>query len=429
MTISRLSISFTTKVFFSSWLSVFVLRFSGMIEYPSISPMTYFFFGIFTLPFVLIFLCLLLPMNSRVGHSEHPFRFQYDHAAYGSRYVLILLLSVSYVVLIAIDKIFIGGVLDAGVTVARYAAMESGPRNSLLGALSYFLSGAPPILACFLLTRRARGERKEIIPWLLVLGGFSASFLSGGRNAFVIGAIFILFYALLVRIKQGRTEAPKKLKIPRWLKLCVGFGVVYVVYLFVERAEIRGVDMAGAMQLLSENYGVKVYSPSWLSGFFLEAYYCLVYLVFYLTHAPTYVSQYLEVSYSPMLSGSYGFSILFRIMEVVFGSGSLLDPADELLVSGAYLTLPGTLYVDFGWFGVVFGGLFLSVVTVYIVSLALKSVPGKGLMCASLCLTIIALSPLFSAIAVGNGLPILFLLFLMNVINMGGKFSSGKIGN
>lgn len=408
MRLSRAAVALTVKVFFISWCGMLALRYCGLVEHPAVNLLTVALFFLFATPFFMLLLLIPSASIAKVALGDIPYRGNMD--AFGRYYSLVLTLSVAYLALVLVDKVLIGGVLSVGVTEARYAAMAEGPRGSVLGALHYFIAGAPAILACLLLSRRAIGERTNIFGWCVVLIGFGCFFLSGGRNSFVVSSIFVLLYFVLERMKFYRAGDRKKISIPRWIKLCALLGGCYVLYLFVERAEIRGADMAGAMQSLGENYDVRIFTPSWLSGFPLQVYYCVAYLVFYLTHAPTYVAQYMEMDYSPVLMGGYGFSIIFRVFDILAGTQFLIDSFDRLLIVGVYLTLPGTIYVDFGWLGVAIGAILLASVTVFMVSIALSRRSGAGLMAASLCLTVVALSPVFSGLSVGNGFSILMLL-------------------
>jgi len=400
---------------------MFALRYCRIVEHQPVELLTFALFGVFAAPFVMFLLLLLTPIFSKKSVVVDFVPYKGNANAYGRFYFLTLVFSTIYLVLIVIDKILIGGVLSVGITEARYAAMAEGPRNSVVGALHYFLAGAPAILACLLLTRRVRGGRMDIFAWCIAVAGFGSFFLSGGRNSFVIGVVFVLFYIALERAKFRQAGDRETLKIPRWLKISVVLGACYVIYLFVERAQIRGTDMAGAMRLLSENYDVEIFTPSWLSGFLLQLYYCLAYLVFYLTHAPTYVSQYMEVGYSPMLMGEYGFLIIFRVFDILVGGG-MVDSFGRLLIAGVYLTFPGTLYVDFGWVGVALSAFLLAIITVYMVTVALWKSNGAGLMAASLCLTIVALSPIFSGLSVGNGMSLLVLLPVLRVFGVSKKY-------
>jgi hypothetical protein len=408
MRLSREGVFLTIKVFFISWLVMLGLRYCGVVKHPTVDLLTFALFGLFAAPFLMFFVISLMGVSHKGEVVDYVYEGNAD--AFGRYYSLVLILSSIYVVLVLVDKVFIGGVLSVGITVARYTAMEDGPRNSILGASHYFLAGAPAILACLLLSRRAGGVTNNMFCWALVLAGFGCFFLSGGRNGFVVGAVFVLFYFVLERIRFRLSGSLRKVDIPKWLIFFAILGICYVLYLFAERAAIRGTDMAGAIGLLSENYDVEVSSPAWLEGFALDIYYSVAYMVFYVTHAPTYVSQYIDSNYSPMLMGAYGFSILFRIFDAIAGAQVLNDAFDDLLIAGVYLTLPGTVFVDFGWIGVALSALLLVSVTVFMVSNALLKKSGSGLMAASLCLTIVALSPVFSGLSVGNGFSLLLLL-------------------
>lgn len=415
MKVSRVAVSITAKTFFCSWVLMLFFRYCGVLQHPSVGLEVFSLIAVFALPFVaLVFILGIKSKLTPVAPSD----YFGNHDAYGRFFYISLFFSVLYVVLVVIDKVIVGGVLTTGVTEARYAAMAEGARNSILGALHFFLSGSPAILACLLLSRRPIKRYRDACAWSVVLIGFGCFFLSGGRNSFVVSSFFVFFYFILERKMLLRSSSGFSLKIPVWLKFLTVLAGCYVVYLFVERASIRGTDMEGVMQILSDSYGVEVYAPSWLSGVWLDVYYCFAYLVFYLSHALTYVAQYLDSSYSPLLMGGYSFSIVYRIVDLVLGTQMAAESIDQLITPGTYLTLAGTAYVDFGWLGVVLTPILLAVLTVRFISGALRSDNGAGLMAAAYCLTIVALSPFFSGFSNGNGFSLLVLLPVLRLLGV-----------
>lgn len=417
MKVSKTASKIALQAFFIPWLAVLGLRYSGVITYSKVDGTVFLLFGLFVLPFLIIAFFVLFAQGGRAsGLAEHEYRGN----PYGSGRVfnLVVLLTFAYLVAVVIDKVFLADVLTQGITEARYAAMEDGPRNSLLGAVHYFLAGAPVLLGCLLLSRRNSGPLANAFLWGVVVLCFGCFFLSGGRNSFVVGSVFLFFYFMLEKINfrwrgVGRS---RKFNFPIWLKFLSVLGAFYVMYLFVERAQIRGMDLEGAVHALAENYNVKVVTPSFLSGALLQVYYIFVFVLFYVTHSLSYVSSYFELDYSPMTWGGYSFSIILRVVDALFGTTYVSDAFESLLVAGVYLTLPGSIYVDFGFLGVFVFGVFLAWSTVFFVTRALWSGDGNSMMAASLCLTVVALSPVFSALSVGNGFSIMMLLVFIHLI-------------
>jgi hypothetical protein len=114
--------------------------------------------------------------------------------------------------------------------------------------------------------------------------------------------------------------------------------------------------------------------------------------------------------------GGYTFSIVFRVFDTLFGGNYVLDAFGQMLVTGVYLTLPGSIFIDFGFAGVFLVGVGLAWVSIWCVTCALWLGNGNYMMLASLCLTIIALSPVFSALSVGNGFSIMILLVFLHAL-------------
>lgn len=413
MKIKRKALSLTAKVFLTSWVIALALRYSGIIEHPTIHPWTFVLFAVFALPF--IGFALLGLTGSGFRQASRSLHYEGNVDATGRVYVISQLLALSYLFLVIIDLIVLGNVLIVGVTEARDLRAAEGERNSLLGASHYFLAGAPVILACLLLTRRTNAVKSGPFPWVIAVGGFLSYFLSGGRGSFVIGALVVFFYFIIERHKCHVSGRSQNIYMPRWAFVLGGASLVYMVYLFEERAAIRGTDLEGLAQRLMLSYDVYVSAPPISGDLFGGIYYAFVFVVFYITHAPTYISEYFELDYYPLTMGGYEFYILFRIFDFMFGTSLAVEASDKLLLRGVFLTLPGTVFVDFGWTGVIIVAAFLPCITLLMLSRALSSGTGFGMIGASFLLSVIALSPFFSAVTLGNGFSIWFLLVIYSV--------------
>ncbi|UTW07491.1 hypothetical protein [Pseudomonas benzenivorans] len=419
MKVSRIGVVIILQSILLPWLAVLLLRYFGPITHPSVDGFSFVFLALFLLPFV-----LLVPLVFW-RNDESSLRKNKSNALNpldeGWVFNFVLSLSVIYLFSVILDKIILSNVLETGVTEARYAAMADGPRGSLLGGVHYLLAGAPVVLACFLLSK-ARNEGKEALIfglWLFVIMCFASFFLSGGRNSFVVGTFFILSYFVLERKRNIKIEGFSKgckgvVRFPRWVKVLFVFGFVYGIYLFVERAEIRGLDLEGFVGALAENYNVDIEVPGWLGGAWLQIYYCLLFLVFYVSHSITYLSPYFESGYSPLTMGGYSFPIFIKIYDGFLGTNYVSEVLDQLILSGVYLTFPGSVYVDFGLCGgIVSGGLLAALSLVY-VSKALWC-GGRHLLIAAYLLTLLLLSPVFSVLNVGNGFSILMIILLIHL--------------
>jgi hypothetical protein len=417
MKVSKRAVQVVLKTFLIPWVLVLGLRYCGILTYSGVNEVVFLLIGLFAFPFLASAVLLLLKTSE---HPEITTEDGYKGNPYssGRAFSVVVFLTFIYLVAVVIDKVFLANVFSQGVTEARYAAMEEGPRNSLLGAVHYFLAGAPVLLACFLLSRRKSKFFTNAFLWGVVVICFGCFFLSGGRNNFVVGSVFVFFYFFLERasFRARGVGRDRKFSFPLGLKILSVVGVCYVLYLFVERARIRGMDLEGAVRALGENYNVGVYMPDFLSGTLLQIYYCLVFVFFYITHSLSYLSAYFDIDYSPLTLGGYSFSIIFRVVDVLFGTNFVVDSFERMLVAGVYLTLPGSIYIDFGFTGVFIAGIALAGISIWCVSRALKSNNGNGMMLASSCLTIAALSPVFSAFSVGNGFSIMILIVFVHAV-------------
>ncbi|WP_308367616.1 oligosaccharide repeat unit polymerase [Microbulbifer sp. TB1203] len=417
--VNRVGVALLLQAFFLPWLAFIVLRYLGPVTYPSVDGFSFLFLAIFMLPFFLLLPFLLV--SKKVVVREVSGVWVSNPLAEGRGFSVVILLVFIYFFAVVLDKIVLSNVLTVGITEARYAAMVDGPRGSLLGAVHYLLAGAPVLLACLLLSRSRwqKGGVLEFCLWVLVVVCFASFFLSGGRNSYVVGVVFILFYFSLEKKRSvggEGSEGGRNLRFPLWIKVFSVFGFFYVLYIFVERAEIRGTNLEGAVFALAKNYNVDVVVPEWIPGAFLQIYYCFLFLVFYVTHSLSYLSSYFELGYSPNIGGGYSFSVVFRIIDVLFGTSYVPDALDQLIIPGVYLTLPGTMYVDFGLFGAFLAGILLAFLSLVYVSRALRR-GGWSLLAGAYLLTLLALSPIFSITNVGNGFSTLMIIIFLSFWN------------
>ncbi len=317
---------------------------------------------------------------------------------------------------VAVFNAYSKGVLDVGITEARYQGISDGVANSPISAAGHLIFGAPVILLCMLIYASAYNGWRKIGYWSMAVLSVGSYFLSGGRNAFAISIVILLVFSLaqkgIFRDVSASTGVRKKRGGKFRLILLVS-GIIFSLYLFAERGEIRGETALESIRRMAWDNGIDVYVPELMStGFAAALYGVVLFLIYYLVHSFQFFYDYLSIGYSPYLLGVYSYNFIFRVLEYLLGTNFSGGAMGRLLISGVYLSMPGSFYVDFGVFGVFFKGLLFGFFAGLFRVLALRHGRFEDIFLFSLFAGSLYLSPIYSVTNVSNGLSLFFLGFL-----------------
>lgn len=321
-------------------------------------------------------------------------------------------------VALAYDRVVIQGIdFSQGIAVARQLWRRSGEERdgvssifSVLGYLfgfSFFVAATLAHLHWELLSRRMR---RHVIVWVTFLV-LANSLLTGGRSVILIQLACIAATGA-IRAMRGRTMMPGR-GARIWVGIGVGLlvAVSYSVYVFSWRA--------AADDTLPERYAHGMLH--YLGGEPTVAFTRLAHLPYslaataqfgtvagaYLTHSYGTFESVLDMQERPGRV-TFGFA---RYLSAKLG----LSPPEsvEWALGGRFLSLPGSLWYDFGWAGFYGGavvlGCFLGALA-YLIALR----RGGGLaLCAALVVLVTALlAPLLLAIDLLS-VPFLILGFIL----------------
>ena len=198
--------------------------------------------------------------------------------------------------------------------------------------------------------------------------------------------------------------------------ILVAAGFVYSLYLFAERAGVRGEVIQESIKRMAWDYNAK---ERWFgldsNSFFTQVYGILIYFIFYITHALGYYSDYLTIDYTPNAIGSYSFNFIFNVFDVLTNLKIGEALSYRLLVPGVYLTLPGSFYVDFGLIGVVFSGFVLGLLSTVYFRKTIYNFQSQNAFRASILFTALIFSPVYSVTNIGNGFSLVTIALIANV--------------
>lgn len=411
--------------FFIPWVIVVFLRAYGPISHEEISLYLVVFIGLSILLPYLSYIIGFFLVRSESAISQLPEKSNFigeNNSNIDRIAKFLLVLAFIFPVVALFDFLFLKGASLGGIVALREAEHMSGPRNSLSGALITLLSAISPIFYVFIMENYELARKKKIIYSLIAFVGICCLFLSGGRNGFFISILFIFFYSKVFFANRAESKVKSSLLSKFILYSALLFFFFFSLNIFIERFSIQGFEVGYMLEYLEREYSVKVSKPEGLTGFLLEIYSVLIYLIFYVTHSFTYLNQYFAIDYEPFLSGGYNFPLLARVFDILFGFDIYSSGRSALLIEGVYLTLPGSLYVDFGFIGSI---LFLCVCSFYFGFMArnVKKLYFYERFLFCYLLVAFTFSPIYGVFGTANGFSFLIIMSLVFLVSTRFKLS------
>lgn len=388
------------------WAGILLLRGSGLIGFAPLSAELWIFLGSF-----ILFSGGALSLGVIGGRSVRAVLAKRQPlASYGDLFLLTALAAV-YICTFSFDFFVIKGGTFSTITSIREQDNLAGPRMSVLGGVIALTSAAPYMLLGLLIYSRetGRGVATRLLAFLSLVG-IAASFLSGGRNSFLIGMTVVTVQYVLTRGKLSglRLSGYGRTALYLFMTSCV----VYSLYIFVERELHQGVSPGSILTNFSEKYSVP-FAELQSGILFLDMFYASIsILIYYFTHPLNYLDHYFTSMVSPLFMGAYNFPVAAKGLEVVLGNSAYSNLEVGLLLPGVYLTLPGSLYLDFGYFGGLLAASGLGLITG--VLYACRNQLGfAAKLFLSLLIATWLLSPLYSAFGISNGFSFIFIVALL----------------
>lgn len=407
---------FFSLVILFPWLFVFLARYAGPIQYVPVDiELLVFFFSVifFTYIAFLFGYASVFTKTLSDNYLYHNTVGEQGDISRVFRFVraVVVFIAILYPIISFIDFFLVKGATFSTIIEQRESEHATGPRNSLIGALGALLSGSPPVLFVLLLFKKFKSKWFNYLLYLFVFLGFLSMFLSGGRNAFFISIFFVFFYRLFFIPKK--TSFSKKTNLKSFIfGFFLLYGLFFSMKMFLDRFEAQGFDVNFMLDYLEREYDILIYRIPFDGEMFVSLYSVFVYLVFYISHSFTYLNEYFLISYSPYLGGAYNFPQVVRLVDVVLGTDLFSLSRDKVLLVGVYLTLPGSLYLDFGWPGTIVVCSTLAFIygrlsfNLFYLNLFQK------LFFAYLSVVLI-FSPVYGLFGMANGFSLIFILFLV----------------
>ncbi|EOX3360897.1 O-antigen polymerase [Vibrio cholerae] len=412
-----------SSVILLPWFIVFIVRYLGPITHPEINFETSFFFTSVIYVIYVFFIAgyvaayyLNFDRNSVINLQRVlPTAVNVGKVFYTVRFFVVVM-AILYPVISFVDFFVVKGASLSTIVEQREAEHLTGPRNSLIGAVGALLSGSPPILFVILGIEKFKNRISNVFIYLFIFLGVFSMFLSGGRNAFFISLMFVVIYRFLFPMNNVKSRKSFTL-IKFFPYILVLYCIYFSMKMFLDRFEAQGFEVSYMLDYLQREYNILIYRPEIYDFFLVSLYSIFVYLSFYISHAFTYLNEYFIISYSPYMGGVYNFPQLARLIDVAAGTDFFAAGFDRMILTGVYLTLPGSLYLDFGIAGTLLicllMGYSLGYLCYNISNLALY----QRLFLTYLCVACV-FSPIYSIFGMANGFSLIFIILFIMVLSV-----------
>lgn len=326
-------------------------------------------------------------------------------------------------VLIFYDRVFLRGIdYTQGLRVARYQwmASEGGNLPGVVGNILISLG----YVCIFLLIIHYLSFTKKVRLILLVSSIISVvghAALNGGRSNVLMAIVMVVSTLLLREYRASRSnifiiKKRSLLVIP----ILIG-GVFYISVINSSSADLGGFSMRTLTELDINNLYGQVTSGYDVIEELSDKLYHFIYVIAYLFHGQWTA----QAAYS--LSSHIGSYLLYPYGIILAKLGILAAPIEPGAFSdtGAFISLPGALYYDFGFFGIVVGAAIIGC----LLGLALafisysKTLGGLKLAFIYYILFLILLSPVLPAYGFAD---LDFIAFIFTVVGIANRLIYGK---
>lgn len=266
-------------------------------------------------------------------------------------------------ILLVYDKIVLQGIdYSSGIAVAReqwriVGEDRGGGASSIYSAIGYIIGSAYFLSLAIVFSRNMhipdRQRFRLMMTGLLLL--LANSLITGGRSGVLLAVVFVSYALFSGDRRQGRRlfNRWKYRVIPAFF---LGIAFTYALFIFGQRAAATDVDLAFYSLGFLNFLGLEVYqwfealtqsiSLGWLLALINLA-------VAYLTHS--FASMAAIVNFE----GGSEVVVFGYLMSLLAKLGLVAGGQDDWFLSGRLPSLPGGLYHQFGFLGMLLFGLFL----------------------------------------------------------------------
>lgn len=277
-----------------------------------------------------------------------------------SIFIIILTLALIGVLLKLFDRFVIRGISLGAGNMFNREQMETGSGNPL-GIIASTIApfGYIPIFLMWKYKLKLWWHIKVIVYFVFFAQIFDA-FLVGSRSVIFVNLMFLLLHLIYLK----RIILKTKTYLILGLTGLVVFGIMN--YIFIERSKEFLGDKVYDLALNESNFNYTANRTNEFQRNFdkkndIEKSISFSYMITvqYFTHGMIEYSYLVSNYNSNHTYGAYTFNVYYRFIDKIFGTNLSIENLKSILPRyGVYTTLLGSIFVDFGWFIIVFMFLF-----------------------------------------------------------------------
>jgi len=356
----------------------------------------------------------LIRFNLKLKPYRHDFQYVINDKSLMRNVKILTFAPILGFILLLIDRVLIRGIdYSQGLRLARYDWLET-TGGSIFGIIGNLLIPLSYVGIFILIVYFERIKKYKF--WLIMgilIGVFGHAALNGGRSNLLLALVMVVIALIL---KKERFFKSKIISIKNIGILGVGLATFYyIAYIIESSAAMGGASLEELVPLgITALYGV----PD--NEFFSSEH-------SYLTYILTYILSYLyhgqwTAQITSFLADREGFYFLTSLPTVMMDKYGLLDlQLDQKAFSetGAFISFPGAMYYDFGWFGVFFISLILGCLLGFVMLFLESKKPIRvfKIVFILFVLYILILSPILPAYGLSYLMFILFAFVLLSILN------------
>lgn len=312
-----------------------------------------------------------------------------------------------------IDRVFIREIdYLQGLRLARYDWLETSG-GGVLGVVGNLLVPLSYVGILLLITNFERIHSKKILVFSIVVSIVGVAALNGGRSNLLLALVMIVVGFIIVKNKSFKI---KIFSLGGAVFSLIGVGCFYyIIYIIESSASMGGVTLD---QLLVPGIEALYGAPH--HDFFESKHSYLMNILIYI-FSYLYHGQW-TAQYSFFLTDRPGLYSITSLPIVMLTDLKLLDlnlSNKAFSDTGAFISLPGAFFYDFGWPGVFFITLFLGL-SLGVVMFFLRRRKAIGAMKICFIVTVLyvlLLSPIVPAWGLSYFYFIIFSFIFLSVIN------------
>jgi len=405
--------SITNIIYLFVAVNLIAMLFVGIVPASATVPNLDFLF-ILNLVFILVvilFSLLIFSMNKK----KHIERKKMSSQLLIKNIKFLSYAPVAGIALLIYDRVILRGIdYTQGLRQARYAWLDTlgGSPIGILGNLLVPFSYVGIFFLVMHYERISKKQQRYLIAGI-ILGVIGHAALNGGRSNLLLAIAMILIAFTLKRknIKRVKTKTRGKIK---YIIIFI-FSAYYITYITLSSATMAQIDIDTLVQLgIKGLYGEM--DPEFFSTEHSNGMYLLIYISSYLYHGQ-WTSQ---VAYSLLeREGTYSTPPLINMFLNNFGAGS--NPEAKFFSdTGAFISLPGAFYYDYGFLGVLGLSSLFGIILGFVFIIINNSRSVGGIKTAFIVgiLLIVILSPMVPAYGLSYFNFIVYSFIMTGIINM-----------